>query len=185
MSDNLNHDLAVTDYQPQRERMKKWAKAHYIDEFKIKGRLLDAGCGDGFWSSVFYEYGIDPTGIDPTRSSIEKGRRQWPHLDLRILSIEDAYKQDYKGWDIVFARGVSPFYKDQDKATELIDMLITMGDRVLLALYTHQNNEPNSHGHMMWSEDVFRGMIDNAGGKVLKSVFIANFLQIEVVNALS
>ena len=52
-------------YEERRDHWLAWARRHYVDAFGLKtGRLLDVGCGDGFWTSVFRELGFEATGVD-------------------------------------------------------------------------------------------------------------------------
>ena len=173
------------DYEPQRARLTAWAHEHYIQEFHMQGKVLDAGCGDGFWSSIFHAYGLQVVGIDPNPDSIALGHKRYPFVDLRLLSLEDAFTQQYGGFDIIFVRGMSPFYLDIEHAERLTRMMLQMGERMIMSQFTHQTNEKNVAGHWMWTYQVYADMIERAGGIVRKHLSVSNYLLMEVVNALS
>jgi 2-polyprenyl-6-hydroxyphenyl methylase/3-demethylubiquinone-9 3-methyltransferase len=57
-------------------------------------RLLDVGCGNGFWSQKFAELGYSVVGIDPSESGIREARKAWPGIRFEALAATpDFFKQ--------------------------------------------------------------------------------------------
>jgi SAM-dependent methyltransferase len=48
------------------------------------GRILDVGCGTGFYCKIFHEMGFHPVGIDFSSTAIEKAREKHPHLEFHV-----------------------------------------------------------------------------------------------------
>lgn len=102
-------DLAYTlnDYQYGNERIVPHSFAVYGDApirvlpDSARGlRVLDVGCGRGFWSDRFAKSGADVVGIDASSSGIERARHSYPNLDFRQLSITE---------DMISVIGQEPF----------------------------------------------------------------------------
>jgi 2-polyprenyl-3-methyl-5-hydroxy-6-metoxy-1,4-benzoquinol methylase len=49
-------------------------------------RLLDVGCGNGFWAQQFAELGYTVVGIDPSESGIRLARQTVPAARFEVLS---------------------------------------------------------------------------------------------------
>lgn len=47
-------------------------------------RILDLGCGEGRHSEILYQRGLKVTGIDLSTVLIERGKSQFPHLNLAV-----------------------------------------------------------------------------------------------------
>jgi 2-polyprenyl-3-methyl-5-hydroxy-6-metoxy-1,4-benzoquinol methylase len=50
------------------------------------GRVLDVGCGNGYWAGPFLERGCNVVGIDPSPTGIDVARRTFP--DARFECME-------------------------------------------------------------------------------------------------
>lgn len=81
--------------------------ARYLHDFEIPrhGTALDAGCGDGWWTSLLMGEGFDVTAVDISADAIETAELNWPGPryvchDLRFVTDER--------FDLVFCRGMAP-----------------------------------------------------------------------------
>lgn len=63
-------------------------------------RLLDLGCGRGFWSEHFSRSGANVIGVDASSGGIERARASYPSLDFRQLAITE---------DLLDVLGETPF----------------------------------------------------------------------------
>ena len=54
-------------------------------------RILDLGCGTGYLANLISEKGAEITGIDSSEEMISKAKREYPHIDFRVLSATDFY----------------------------------------------------------------------------------------------
>jgi SAM-dependent methyltransferase len=84
-------------------------------------KILDVGCGEGFTLSKLQSAGIGTSyvGIDPSKTALSLGKKQFPALDLRLGS---AYRLPWKdgSFDLVCCNEVLEHLTDPGKAlTEL------------------------------------------------------------------
>ena len=56
-------------------------------------RVLDVGCGTGFWTSYYLEHGADVTGVDIAPTSIERLRQRFPQARFELLDVGEAPPQ--------------------------------------------------------------------------------------------
>lgn len=81
---------------------------------KLQGKpnlkILDVGCGSGFFSVLLACLGHQVTGIDITKEMIEEGRQMIGNLSNQIeLKVMDAEKLEFaeESFDVVIARNVT------------------------------------------------------------------------------
>ena len=53
-------------------------------------RVLDVGCGTGFWTSFYIEQGAEVTGVDIAPTSIERLRQRYPQARFELLDVSAA-----------------------------------------------------------------------------------------------
>ncbi len=79
-----------------------------IDDFSElnRSRILDLGCGFADLYSYLKSNGFEGeyTGVDIVPILIEEAKRRFPHLDLRLMDIEEAKLN--KSIDYIFASGI-------------------------------------------------------------------------------
>ena len=70
--------------------------AHEVDAAFIlrhlrvtRGRVLDVGCGPGYWTAYLHEHGLDATGIDVVPQFIEHARAHHPGPHFELSSMFD------------------------------------------------------------------------------------------------
>lgn len=90
----------------------QWARKHYRDDFGLDNlgncpTLLDAGCGDGFWTAIFAELGFSATGVDRSTDAITTAKEKWPGPRYLLRDLESPL-QDEGSFDIVFCRAIAP-----------------------------------------------------------------------------
>lgn len=139
-------------------------------------KVLDAGCGEGFTLSKFYEFkiGKELEGIDSSEQAVELGKKMYPHLSLKI---GDIYTLRYidNSFDIVICTEVLEHLQDPKEALkELIRvskkyLLLTVPNEpwFLLSNYTRWGEDI---GHInKWSSSSFQKFIThNSKLKILR-----------------
>lgn len=184
-----DHSPVFARYEANREGHRRWIAEHYIAEFRLKpGRLLDVGCGNGFWASLFADAGFDVAAFDVNPAYIADGQAKYPTIDFRVA---DATKRVTKlgRFDVVFIRTIQPFYAPTLDAAEKIvrhalDYLVD-GGLLLLSAYSDGKGEdrPMAIGGFArhHTDADFLAMIERAGGTVEKVVRVGHYLQVGVV----
>ena len=118
-------------YESQRETWKAWVADHYVREFDLQPgeRLLDVGCGDGFWTGLFAEAGLVATGMDLSPGGIEIARHAHPGVEFVVGNAEELPFAD-ESFEIVFCRAISHLSR-RDLATPGSARLLSGMTRVL------------------------------------------------------
>jgi trans-aconitate methyltransferase len=93
----------IDDPWMQSTQPNKYARSaaiSYINKFNIKS-LVEFGGGMGFYADWIYrESGVVPISVDISPKAIEKGKKRFPHLDLRLDTINNLEK--YMDVDAVY-----------------------------------------------------------------------------------
>lgn len=69
-------------------------------------RILDLGCGYGYYTDYFRSAGGDVVGIDGAEAMITIAREKYPEGDFRVADITEPLKFDDGTFDIVFCNQV-------------------------------------------------------------------------------
>jgi len=66
----------------------------FAGELGPETRVLDVGCGNGFWAAEFARYGCEVVGVDPSESGIAVARATYPagrfevqHVSADLLAV--------------------------------------------------------------------------------------------------
>ncbi|MEK6570630.1 MAG: class I SAM-dependent methyltransferase [Bacteroidota bacterium] len=70
------------------------------------GKILDVGCGTGYYCNIFHELGFEPVGIDFSTTAIEKAKEKYPSLEFHV---GDALNLPFapSSFDVVLSYGCS------------------------------------------------------------------------------
>ncbi len=69
-------------------------------------RVLDLGCGYGWYSDYFASIGARPTGVDGSEKMLEIAREKYSDVDFILADIEKPLPFDDEFFDIVFSNQV-------------------------------------------------------------------------------
>jgi len=71
-----------------------------------RARVLDVGCATGYYSGMFASMGYDVTGIDFSKTAIDKAREYHPDIRFEVM---DATRMTFEqsSFDMIFASGLS------------------------------------------------------------------------------
>jgi SAM-dependent methyltransferase len=174
-------------YEAQRDNWREWVADHYIHEFHLMpGRLLDAGCGDGFWSSLFADAGFETVGVDISEGAIAVAREKYPDLAFRIGDVEQVLPFPEGSFDVILARGLSHLAAEDLTAARPVGAVRNLlryakpADGLLL-LSTYSDRSGGARGS--WRDhrvsDLAR-LAEAAGGDIAKVAVAGNYVQIGV-----
>jgi ubiquinone/menaquinone biosynthesis C-methylase UbiE len=102
-------------YDSKVDTWRTWVQKHYIAEFDLTAgmRLLDVGCGDGFWAMLLAEHGIEVTGVDQAAAAIESARQRLPDMPFVLADVSDPLPPievlKPESFEVAFMRGFSLF----------------------------------------------------------------------------
>jgi SAM-dependent methyltransferase len=169
-------------YEERRGHWLAWARRHYVDAFGLApGRLLDVGCGDGFWASLFQELGFAATGVDLSAGGIEAARSRYPGIPFLVADADEALPFAPGSFDVVFCRAISHF-GEADLETSLIPRLMTLlaPGGVLLASYNTTRDGSVVHGRTLHPVSALVRLLEH-GGDPYRVELVGNYVQIGVV----
>ena len=172
-------------YEERREHWVGWARANYVDAFDLaSGRLLDVGCGDGFWASVLRELGFDVTGVDHSPGGIAAAQARYPGIPFLVADADEPLPFDAGSFDVVFCRAISHFGApdlEADRVTSLIVRLMTLlaPDGILLASYHTTRDGSVTHGRVHHPASALVRLLEH-GGDPYRVEIVGNYVQIAV-----
>lgn len=136
-------------YDKDRERHRAWLRENYVDRFGLRRgqRLLDVGCGDGFWSGLFAEEGLIVAGFDISAGGIDLAAARYPSAEFRTADVETPFP--FAGpFDIVFIRNLSHFLRaDLPVHGVLTNAMSVLGSQGLLLISQFSRRTGVTEGH--------------------------------------
>lgn len=172
-------------YEERRDHWLAWARRHYVEAFGLTpGRLLDVGCGDGFWTSIFRELGFDATGVDLSPGGIEAARSRYPGIPFLVANADEPLLFEPGSFDVVFCRAISHFGEpdlEAPRVTSLIPRLMTLlaPDGVLLASYHTTRDGGTVHGRTYHPISALVRLLEHDGDPY-RVELVGNYVQIGV-----
>jgi SAM-dependent methyltransferase len=87
-------------------------------------KILDIGCGTGFYTDLFRQLGYNSVGIDISQTAIEKARYKYPNSTFNVAdALNLPYDKNY--FDIIFMFGCSVVNTDNlSRIDEIIQYLL-------------------------------------------------------------
>ena len=104
-------DKAAAGYSKSQENSpyslfnKKYVKSLFVHD--LRGlRILDAGCGNGYYANFFHEQGADVTGCDGSSEMLKIAKEKYPKIRFDLLDLEEELPYSDEQFDIIFCNQV-------------------------------------------------------------------------------
>jgi ubiquinone/menaquinone biosynthesis C-methylase UbiE len=93
-------------YYPEKLTKKFFKRIFAKCHISPPGKILDVGCGTGYYCRIFHEMGFQPIGVDFSKTAIAKAQEKHPNLEFRV---GDALNLpfDPSSFDIILSYGCS------------------------------------------------------------------------------
>lgn len=161
----LAGDLALMS-GPDRVLIAAWRDA-------TPGRLLDAGCGPGLWTSFLHDGDRDVLGIDLSKKFIAHACRAHPHLEFRqgsfaALPLPDASLGGILGW---YSLIHTPPAQVPAVLAEFA-RVVASGGSILIGFFDGTPRESFDHAvttGYFWTADALQPLLEQAGFAVFAS----------------
>lgn len=174
-------------YEAKRDALRIWFARHYVAEFGLTpgSRVLDVGCGNGFWASLFAEAGFEVRGFDVERGYIEEAKAKYPGIQFSIADASKAHPAMGK-FDVVFARTLPQFFQPTlEPLAAMVRVLLKQLEPdgiLLLSAYTDGSGTARplsvggfAHHH---KDAALLAAVHEAGGVRTRLVRTSNYVQI-------
>lgn len=100
-------NCSVSCYDPRKARSEVEGVMRVFGIPSLSGkRILDVGCGLGYYAQAFLEKGAKVIAIDTSTVAIQLVKERFPEVEARIASFPDDITENEK-FDIIWARGLS------------------------------------------------------------------------------
>lgn len=103
-------DNAAAVYAEEQEKSEFAESNKAVIEARFKQlngeRVLDLGCGYGWYTDFFARIGADAVGVDGSEKMIAIAQERYPNLEFTIADIEKPLPFDNESFDIVFSNQV-------------------------------------------------------------------------------
>lgn len=109
-----------------------------LDRVRARDRVLDVGCGDGWFSAALLDAGARPVGIDLAEEPLRRARRRCPQLDLRLVADDRPWPFADACFDAVWAGEVIEHVADVAGWLSELRRVLRPGGRLLLSTPAHE-----------------------------------------------
>jgi 2-polyprenyl-3-methyl-5-hydroxy-6-metoxy-1,4-benzoquinol methylase len=104
-----------------------------IDSLNAGERLLDLGCGEGWFAAAAVEAGASVLAVDVAEEPLRRARALHPGLDLRLIDDEGHWELEDAGFDAVWAGEVIEHVADTASWLSELRRVLRPGGRLLLS----------------------------------------------------
>jgi SAM-dependent methyltransferase len=118
-----------------------------------KGKILDIGCGTGYFAGTMKEAGWDVTGIEPNAKARDYGSRRF---GINILSPEQLLSLPDKSFDCISMWHVMEHLHDPFKYADEINRLLKPGGFCLAALPNNDSSDAEFYDRFWAAYDLPR-----------------------------
>lgn len=172
-------------YEAKRRKWVAWVKKHHVKRFGMTGKVLDAACGNGFWTDVLRQLGLDAQGFDLSAEGIRAACAQYPKNAYTEGNAEIEIASFVGQFDWVFVRGISHLHRtrlDTDEARAMVRTLLSYtkpGGKMLHSYHTTQDGTNPKGNHFNHTLGDLAKLMETAGTVVDASV-VDDFVQLVV-----
>jgi 2-polyprenyl-3-methyl-5-hydroxy-6-metoxy-1,4-benzoquinol methylase len=101
-------------------------------------RVLDVGCGEGWFTAALAEAGREAVGIDVAEEPLRRAREREPGLDLRCVSAEGEWPLQDVSFDAVWAGEVIEHVADTAGWLSEVRRVLRSGGALVLSTPAHE-----------------------------------------------
>ena len=146
------------------------------DAGRLRGDVLDAGCGTGEHTLLAAAHGADATGVDIAERAIEIARRKAEERGIgATFEVGDVLHLERLGrqFDVVIDSGVFHVFDDEERAAYVISLCSALRRGAMLYLACFSEEQPGDWGPRRVSQAELRAAF--ADGWSIASVEPATF----------
>jgi SAM-dependent methyltransferase len=112
-------------------------KRFLLEHVAAGERVLDVGCGEGWFASELVRAGVSVVGIDVAQEPLRRARARDPALDLRLVDADGPWPLEDAGFDAVWAGETIEHVADTAGWLSEVRRVLRPGGRLLLSTPAH------------------------------------------------
>jgi 2-polyprenyl-3-methyl-5-hydroxy-6-metoxy-1,4-benzoquinol methylase len=101
-------------------------------------RVLDVGCGEGWFTAALAQAGRQAVGIDVAQEPLRRAREREPKLDLRCVSVHGQWPLQDASFDVVWAGETIEHVADTAGWLSEVRRVLRSGGALVLSTPAHQ-----------------------------------------------
>jgi 2-polyprenyl-3-methyl-5-hydroxy-6-metoxy-1,4-benzoquinol methylase len=102
-----------------------------------QGRVLDVGCGEGYFAAELAHAGLSVVGVDVAEEPLRRARARHPGLDLRVVPVEGDWPLPDASFDVVWAGETIEHVADTAGWLSQLRRVLRSGGTLLLSTPDH------------------------------------------------
>ena len=108
-----------------------------LDHVAAGDRVLDVGCGEGWFTAELARAGARVVGVDLAQEPLRRARSRHPELDLRLIACEGSWELPDAGFDVVWAGEVIEHVADTGAWLSEVRRVLRSGGSLLVSTPAH------------------------------------------------
>lgn len=154
-----------------------WHHDQFLKDENFYGKkLLDVGCGSGFFLSHAHKKGYDISGIDFDEDDIRIARERYGIKSVYLKSVEDIYKDpSIEKFDVVTLFEVLEHLDDPARFMRQVRHILKKGGYIALSVpnrdrkldFLGEGDYPPNH-LTKWNKDCLSSFLENNGFEVIR-----------------
>jgi 2-polyprenyl-3-methyl-5-hydroxy-6-metoxy-1,4-benzoquinol methylase len=102
-----------------------------------KPRVLDAGCGEGYFAATLARHGAEVVAVDVAEEPLRRARTRHPDLDARLVHAEAPLPLEDSSFDVVWAGETIEHVADTSQWLSEVRRVLRSGGLLLLSTPDH------------------------------------------------
>lgn len=111
--------------------------AFLLSHLKRGERVLDLGCGEGWFTHKLSDAGFSVVGVDVAEEPLRRARERHPELDLRLIDVDAQWPLQDAGFDAIWAGEVIEHVHHTGGWLSEARRVLRSGGRLLLSTPAH------------------------------------------------
>lgn len=108
-----------------------------LSETRVGDRALDLGCGDGSFTGVMAQAGVQVVGAEVAEAALARAQERSPELEFRLIPIEGPLPFEDNSFDLVWSSEVLEHVADTARWLSEVRRTLRPGGRLLLTTPSH------------------------------------------------
>lgn len=161
-----------------------------LDKMPQDSKILDAGCGDGYFTNCLTEKGYSAIGMDVSHNAIKTAREKHRDIDFICNPIDEKWPFENDSFDAIFSTeviehvfGIYEMFAEMNRSTRKGGIIILttpyhgLIKNLLIVLFGFDNHFNNIEGgHIrFFTKNFLRKTLLHSGFSIIETKYIGRF----------